>query len=136
MVLWDLYGVRQIFGIKAGYRGFYSYEPIQLNPKMVHHLHRRGGTFLQTSRGGFHLQRIVDSIQNSGFNQVRRRTLLAHHEFITIYKTHPHPFLICSISLSFAYFVRDPSRWGLALVTRFFFLVLYIKLFLFHLPDR
>ncbi|KAI5671297.1 hypothetical protein M9H77_11661 [Catharanthus roseus] len=70
MVLWDLYGVRQIFGIKAGYRGFYSYEPIQLNPKMVHHLHRRGGTFLQTSRGGFHLQRIVDSIQNSGFNQV------------------------------------------------------------------
>lgn len=68
--LWELYGVRQIYGIQAGYRGFYSGEPIQLNPKMVHGLHKRGGTVLETSRGGFDLNKIVDSIQSKGFNQV------------------------------------------------------------------
>ncbi|KAM5588976.1 ATP-dependent 6-phosphofructokinase 2 [Rosa sericea] len=68
--LWDLYGVRQIFGIKAGYRGFYSMDPIQLNPKLVDHWHKIGGTVLETSRGGFHLQKIVDAIQHRGYNQV------------------------------------------------------------------
>lgn len=70
MGLWDLYGVRQIFGIKAGYRGFYSFQPVPLNPRMVHDLHRRGGTILETSRGGFDLDNIVNAIQNYGFNQV------------------------------------------------------------------
>lgn len=70
--LWDLYGVRQIFGITAGYRGFYSSstQPVQLNPNIVHHWHTKGGTFLQTSRGGFDLCKIVDAIQNQAFNQV------------------------------------------------------------------
>ncbi|KAL4333966.1 hypothetical protein GQ457_07G027790 [Hibiscus cannabinus] len=68
--LWDIYGVRQIFGIKAGYRGFYSTPPIELSPKRVHNWHMRGGTVLGTSRGGFDLKKIVDAIQNHGFNQV------------------------------------------------------------------
>lgn len=71
--LWDLYGVRQIFGITAGYRGFYSSSTqplVQLNPSIVHHWHTKGGTVLQTSRGGFDLCKIVDAIQNQGFNQV------------------------------------------------------------------
>lgn len=68
VALWDLYGVRQIFGVKAGYRGFYSSEPVELNPKLVHSWHSRGGTVLETSRGGFDLQKIVDGIQD--FNQV------------------------------------------------------------------
>ncbi|KAK4838431.1 hypothetical protein QYF36_013660 [Acer negundo] len=70
--LWDLYGLRHIYGIQAGYRGFYSTDmaPLQLNPKMVHGWHKTGGTLLQTSRGGFHLQNIVDAIQRYGFNQV------------------------------------------------------------------
>ncbi|KAK7261136.1 hypothetical protein RIF29_27440 [Crotalaria pallida] len=70
--LWDLYGVRLIFGITAGYRGFYSSatEPIPLDPKIAHDLHRRGGTVLETSRGGFDLRKIVDAIQRRGFNQV------------------------------------------------------------------
>ncbi|KAF3451913.1 hypothetical protein FNV43_RR08009 [Rhamnella rubrinervis] len=68
--LWDLYGVRQIFGITAGYRGFYSREPLELNPKLVHDWHRKGGTVLETSRGGFDLNKIVDAIQDRGFNQV------------------------------------------------------------------
>ncbi|XP_047318039.1 ATP-dependent 6-phosphofructokinase 2 [Impatiens glandulifera] len=69
--LWELYGVREIYGVKAGYRGFYSADcHVQLNPKLVHNWHKRGGTVLETSRGGFDLDRIVNSIQDRGFNQV------------------------------------------------------------------
>nr|XP_043626771.1 ATP-dependent 6-phosphofructokinase 2-like [Erigeron canadensis] len=70
VALWEQYGVRDIFGIKAGYRGFYSTEPVRLDAKMVHNWHKRGGTVLETSRGGFDLHKIVDAIQNHGFNQV------------------------------------------------------------------
>ncbi|KAH7572693.1 hypothetical protein ACOSP7_015943 [Xanthoceras sorbifolium] len=68
--LWELYGLRHIYGIQAGYRGFYSTDPVALNPKMVHGWHKRGGTVLHTSRGGFDLHKIVDAIQTNGFNQV------------------------------------------------------------------
>ncbi|KAJ9186196.1 hypothetical protein P3X46_005726 [Hevea brasiliensis] len=68
--LWELYGVRQIYGVVSGYRGFYSREPIELNTKLVHNWHKKGGTVLQTSRGGFDLNKIVDAIQSRGFNQV------------------------------------------------------------------
>ncbi|KAL2495519.1 ATP-dependent 6-phosphofructokinase 2 [Forsythia ovata] len=68
--LWELYGVREIFGIRAGYRGFYSIEPVPLNPKTVEGWHRKGGTVLETSRGGFDLHKIVNAIQDRGFNQV------------------------------------------------------------------
>ncbi|KAG8385916.1 hypothetical protein BUALT_Bualt03G0094800 [Buddleja alternifolia] len=68
--LWELYGVREIFGVRAGYRGFYSGEPVELDPKMVHGWHKIGGTMLETSRGGFDLHKIVDAIQDRGFNQI------------------------------------------------------------------
>ncbi|CAA7034355.1 unnamed protein product [Microthlaspi erraticum] len=68
--LWELYGVRQIYGIPAGYRGFYSMEAVELNPKLVHNWHKKGGTVLATSRGGFDLQKIVNAIQHNGYNQV------------------------------------------------------------------
>lgn len=70
MGLWEIYGVRDIFGVAAGYRGFYSSEPIRLEPKMVDSWHKRGGTALATSRGGFDLEKIVDAIEKQGFNQV------------------------------------------------------------------
>ncbi|KAF2532960.1 hypothetical protein F2Q70_00031579 [Brassica cretica] len=68
--LWELYGVREIYGIPAGYRGFYSMEAVELNPKLVHNWHKKGGTVLATSRGGFDLCKIVDAIQQNGYNQV------------------------------------------------------------------
>ncbi|KAK4484972.1 hypothetical protein RD792_007578 [Penstemon davidsonii] len=68
--LWELYGVREIYGVRAGYRGFYSTEAVALNPKMVDEWHRKGGTVLETSRGGFDLDKIVNAIQDRGFNQV------------------------------------------------------------------
>ena len=68
--LWEMYGVRQIYGVTAGYRGFYSRDPVELNPKLVHNWHKLGGTALETSRGGFDLNKIVDGIEHHGFNQV------------------------------------------------------------------
>ncbi|CAN0901116.1 ATP-dependent 6-phosphofructokinase 2 [Linum grandiflorum] len=68
--LWELYGVRQIYGVSAGYRGFYDRDPVKLDPKLVHNLHKKGGTVLETSRGGFDLEKIVDGIQRHGFNQL------------------------------------------------------------------
>lgn len=77
--LWELYGVREIYGVPSGYRGFYSEEPVKLDPKMVDDWHKRGGTALATSRGGFDLERIVDAIERRGYNQVMinfRRAIL------------------------------------------------------------
>lgn len=70
--LWELYGVRAVFGVRNGYRGFYSEddEPVPLEPATVRHWHKAGGTALGTSRGGFDLGRIVDAIGRRGFNQV------------------------------------------------------------------
>ena len=74
--LWDIYNVREIYGIKDGYRGFYSSEPLRLDPKVVDGWHKRGGTALATSRGGFDLDRIVSAIESRGFNQVSARNFL------------------------------------------------------------
>lgn len=65
-----MYGVHDIIGIEGGYRGFYSKNTIPLTPKVVNDIHKRGGTFLRTSRGGHDTNKIVDSIQYRGINQV------------------------------------------------------------------
>ncbi|KAL8539526.1 hypothetical protein ACS0TY_001220 [Phlomoides rotata] len=65
-----MYGVDEILGIQGGYRGFYSKNTVQLTPKSVNDIHKRGGTFLQTSRGGHDTNKIVDNIQDRGINQV------------------------------------------------------------------
>jgi 6-phosphofructokinase 1 len=55
-VLWELYGVRTVFGFRNGYRGYGSTpieeedEPLALYPATVHHWHKVGGTVLGTSR--------------------------------------------------------------------------------------
>ncbi|XP_059450593.1 ATP-dependent 6-phosphofructokinase 4, chloroplastic-like [Corylus avellana] len=55
---------------EGGYRGFYSKNTIKLTPKVVNDIHKRGGTFLRTSRGGHDTSKIVDNIQDRGINQV------------------------------------------------------------------
>lgn len=55
---------------QGGYRGFYSKNTMQLTPKVVNDIHKRGGTFLQTSRGGHDTNKIVDNIHDRGINQV------------------------------------------------------------------
>ncbi|OMO67379.1 hypothetical protein CCACVL1_20567 [Corchorus capsularis] len=68
--LYHMYGVKKVLGIDGGYRGFYAKNTVQLNPKVVNDIHKRGGTILGTSRGGHDTSKIVDSIQDRGINQV------------------------------------------------------------------
>ncbi|XP_044506104.1 ATP-dependent 6-phosphofructokinase 4, chloroplastic-like [Mangifera indica] len=65
-----MYGVDNILGIEGGYRGFYSKNTMMLTPKVVNDIHKRGGTFLRTSRGGHDTHKIVDNIEDRGINQV------------------------------------------------------------------
>lgn len=69
--LTELYGVKEIYGIPMGYRGFYTADPIKLDPRSVNDWHKKGGTMLTTSRGGFDLLKIVDAIVKHEYNQVR-----------------------------------------------------------------
>ncbi|XP_019184891.1 PREDICTED: ATP-dependent 6-phosphofructokinase 3-like isoform X2 [Ipomoea nil] len=55
---------------EGGYRGFYAKNTINLTPKLVDDIHKRGGTILGTSRGGHDTAKIVDSVQDRGINQV------------------------------------------------------------------
>ncbi|KAL0547233.1 hypothetical protein IC582_017162 [Cucumis melo] len=65
-----MYGVNDILGIEGGYRGFYSKNTLTLTPKVVNNIHKHGGTYLRTSRGGHDTNKIVDNIQDRGINQV------------------------------------------------------------------
>lgn len=49
---------------------------MMLTPKVVNDIHKRGGTFLRTSRGGHDTHKIVDNIEDRGINQVE-------HEFLS-----------------------------------------------------
>lgn len=68
--LHDMYGVTRIEGIEGGYRGFYSRNTIPLTPKVANGIHKRGGTIIGTSRGGYDNKKIVNSIEDRGINQV------------------------------------------------------------------
>ncbi|KAG6527259.1 hypothetical protein ZIOFF_009354 [Zingiber officinale] len=63
----DILNSKEAYG---GYRGFYARNTIQLSPKSVNDIHKRGGTILGTSRGGHDTSKIVDNIQDRGINQV------------------------------------------------------------------
>ncbi len=72
--LWNRYGVRRIKGIQFGYKGLSHdnvFPAIDLNPDIVDTIHRIGGSFLGTSRGGGDkVKEIVDSIEQLGINQM------------------------------------------------------------------
>lgn len=68
--LYNNYNVKEIYGVKYGYRGFYSHEWIELNPSIVETIHNDGGMFLGTSRGGFDVEKILESLEYKGINQV------------------------------------------------------------------
>ena len=59
MCLYYNYGVKDIYGIKWGYRGFHKDEHIiKLTPSLVKDIHNSGGSFLGASRGGFDAKTI------------------------------------------------------------------------------
>jgi 6-phosphofructokinase 1 len=72
MALWFQYGVRNVLGIRKGYRGFYDEvdTPIRLTPRVVSAIHTQGGTFLGSSRGGFDADKMVAGIRKHKINQV------------------------------------------------------------------
>ena len=72
--LWNRYGVRRIKGIQFGYHGFFAeegFDTVDLNPTNVDTIHKIGGSFLGTSRGGGdRVTEIVDSIERLGINMM------------------------------------------------------------------
>jgi len=65
------YGIRTVFGISNGLRGFipdYGYEVKELTPKSVSHIHQFGGTILGSSRGLQDSEEIVDSLERLNVN--------------------------------------------------------------------
>jgi 6-phosphofructokinase 1 len=69
------YEAQEIWGVKWGYKGFYSktvdgegdfWTP--LTPSVVKNIHKLGGTLLGSSRGGFNADKILDGIEARGIN--------------------------------------------------------------------
>ena len=72
--LWNRYGVRRIRGIRFGFKGLLpeqGFDTIDLNPDLVDDIHKTGGSFLGTSRGGGdRVNEIVDAIEALNMNMI------------------------------------------------------------------
>ena len=69
MCLKRQYGVDEVYGVRAGYRGFLDTESwMYLDENIVKDLHNQGGSILGSSRGGHDTMTIVDSIADQGVN--------------------------------------------------------------------
>ena len=72
--LWHRYGVRRISGIQYGYKGFlpeYQYGVKNLTPDVVDDIHKIGGTYLGSARGGGkEVSKIVDAMQQLNMNML------------------------------------------------------------------
>jgi 6-phosphofructokinase 1 len=70
--LWDRYGVHRISGIRYGYKGFlaeYDFDTRHLTPEMVDNIHKLGGTYLGSARGGGReVSKIVDAMEQLNLN--------------------------------------------------------------------
>ena len=68
------YGVKTIKGYQFGFRGFFAdsgYEPIELDRYLIDEIHKIGGTYLGTSRGGGQrTSDIVDCLERDGINML------------------------------------------------------------------
>jgi 6-phosphofructokinase 1 len=72
--LWHRYGVTRISGIRYGYRGFLPESQFglkQLDPEIVDDIHKLGGTFLGSARGGGReVVKIVDAMEKLNLNMM------------------------------------------------------------------
>jgi len=71
--LWFQYGVKEIYGMQAGYNGLAEpdlYPPIKLTPTFVDDIHMKGGSILKAGRGGFDGEKIIESIKKLGINML------------------------------------------------------------------
>ena len=70
-VLEQDYGVREILGIRYGYKGLTkksTHEPIPLNSAVVDEIHKQGGTILGSSRGNQDPETMVNELQERKIN--------------------------------------------------------------------
>jgi 6-phosphofructokinase 1 len=71
LALWNDYNVKEIYGVRWGYRGFYEDFPknwVPLDPKNVDGIQNLGGTILGSSRGGFNGPLIVKALVEKGIS--------------------------------------------------------------------
>lgn len=72
--LWNRYGVHRIQGFKFGFKGFFpdeGFSTIPLTLENVDEIHKIGGSFLGTSRGGGQrVKDIVDCIERMNINML------------------------------------------------------------------
>jgi 6-phosphofructokinase 1 len=70
--MWYRYGVRRISGIRYGYKGFLpdsQYGVRNLDPDTVDDIHKLGGTYLGSARGGGkEVSKIVDAMERLNLN--------------------------------------------------------------------
>ncbi len=67
------YGVKEVYGIRYGYKGLVErsmIQPIHLTPKLVEDIPSRGGTFLGSSRGPQEPSEMVDFMVKNGINML------------------------------------------------------------------
>ena len=68
------YGVKTVKGYQFGFHGFFSeegYEPIDLDRYLIDEIHKIGGTYLGTSRGGGQrVGDIVDCLERDNINML------------------------------------------------------------------
>lgn len=64
------YGVKTVYGIQYGYKGFYTYTWVELNIQNTKLIHKTGGTVLGSSRGGFDGVKIMKKLKSKGVNQL------------------------------------------------------------------
>lgn len=71
MCLRRQYGVQHVYGVQEGYRGFQEPENwLPLNEDVVSNFHNMGGSVLGSSRGGFDIDAIVDSLVAQDINML------------------------------------------------------------------
>lgn len=72
--LYYRYGVKRIKGFRFGFKGFFheaGYDTIDLTPDAVEDIHKIGGSFLGTSRGGGdRVSDIVDCVESLSVNML------------------------------------------------------------------
>lgn len=72
--LYYRYGVRRIRGFRFGFKGFFAdqgFDTIDLTPPLVDEIHKTGGSFLGTSRGGGNrVTDIVDAVEALSINML------------------------------------------------------------------
>jgi 6-phosphofructokinase 1 len=72
--LWYRYGVNRISGIRYGYLGFLpekQFDIMPLDPRIVDDIHKLGGTFLGSARGGGReVEKIVDTMEKLNLNMM------------------------------------------------------------------